>query len=109
MPKGGDFNYNDISLVFTNVATSVQAKANVPEPGSLALLGLGIVGIARQPPQARPRCVTGQRAAYLARRMRPRVAARPARPIIANARLAGSGTSGGPAVSEPMVILSKAI
>ena len=33
-----DFNYNDLAFVFTNVRTSV------PEPGSLAMLGLGIVG-----------------------------------------------------------------
>jgi hypothetical protein len=46
LPKGGDFNYNDISFVFTNVATNAPAKGTVPEPGSLALLGLGIVGFA---------------------------------------------------------------
>jgi hypothetical protein len=46
LPKGGDFNYNDISFVFTNVATNVPAKGTVPEPGSLALLGLGVVAFA---------------------------------------------------------------
>jgi hypothetical protein len=42
LPLGGDFNYQDESFVFTNVATTT----NVPEPASLALLGLGIAGIA---------------------------------------------------------------
>ncbi|MDQ2823221.1 MAG: PEP-CTERM sorting domain-containing protein [Pseudomonadota bacterium] len=37
---GGDFNYADISFVFSNVAVEV------PEPTSIALLGFGILGIA---------------------------------------------------------------
>ena len=41
LPNGGDFNYNDEDFVFTNVATS----GSVPEPGTLALLGLGIAGL----------------------------------------------------------------
>jgi len=44
LPNGGDFNYNDESFVFTNVAINAPAGSNVPEPASLALLGLGMVG-----------------------------------------------------------------
>lgn len=44
LPKGGDFNYNDMTFLFTNVATN--AASNVPEPGTLALLGLGVAGVA---------------------------------------------------------------
>ncbi|MFT3736796.1 MAG: DUF4114 domain-containing protein [Rhodocyclaceae bacterium] len=36
---GGDFNYNDETFVFTNVATQV------PEPMTLLLTGLGIMGV----------------------------------------------------------------
>jgi hypothetical protein len=39
MDHGGNFNYDDISFVFSNVAV-------VPEPASLALMGFGILGIA---------------------------------------------------------------
>lgn len=41
----GAFNYNDLSFSFTNTVTSPAAISSVPEPGSLALFGLGIVGV----------------------------------------------------------------
>lgn len=40
LDHGGNFNYDDISFVFSNL------RVDVPEPASLALMGLGILGIA---------------------------------------------------------------
>jgi hypothetical protein len=40
LPGGGDFNYNDLAFVFTNVRT-----AQVPEPTSLSIFGLGVAGV----------------------------------------------------------------
>ena len=39
---GGDRNYNDETFVFTNVS----ASNNVPEPGSVALVGIALAGLA---------------------------------------------------------------
>jgi len=47
LPNGGDFNYNDENFVFTNVA-AVATNTSVPDPGSVALLGLGLLGLARR-------------------------------------------------------------
>lgn len=41
LPGLGDVDYNDHQFVFTNVDNTTQ----VPEPGSLILLGLGLVGL----------------------------------------------------------------
>ncbi len=44
---GGDKNYNDEDFVFTNVASvlSSSAAAGVPEPSSIVVFGLGVIGL----------------------------------------------------------------
>lgn len=40
----GSFDYNDLSFSFTNTATTDATISAIPEPASLALFGIGLVG-----------------------------------------------------------------
>ena len=44
----GPYDYNDLSFTFTNTTAAVNLANNVPEPGSLALRSLGLVGLVAQ-------------------------------------------------------------
>ena len=41
----GPFNFNDLSFSFTNTVTTTPVVSSVPEPSSILLFGLGLVGL----------------------------------------------------------------